>query len=64
MAFTQNDLDAVERAIARGVRRVTYSDGQSAEFHSLDEMLRLRDQIKTELNSPAGGGVTFAGRIG
>jgi hypothetical protein len=51
MAWQQSDLDALDAAIKKGVRRVSYQSG-SVEYHSLDEMLRLRDVMTREI---AGG---------
>lgn len=44
MAWTQSDLDAIDAALAKGVKRVQY-DNQMVEYHSLDELLKLRDLI-------------------
>lgn len=49
MAFQQSDLDQLDTAILGGVKKVTFADGRSTEFHSLDEMRRLRGDIKAEL---------------
>lgn len=46
MAFTQTQLDALETAIAAGTLEVTTGD-KKVRYHSLDEMIRLRDIIKT-----------------
>lgn len=48
MAWTQSDLDKLNAAIARGVRRVAYQTG-SIEYNSLDDMLRLRELMTTEV---------------
>lgn len=56
--FTLSDLYALEKALAEGARRVKYSD-KEVEFRSLDEMLKLRDLIKSEL-----GMGTSCGKIG
>jgi pyruvate/2-oxoglutarate dehydrogenase complex dihydrolipoamide acyltransferase (E2) component len=50
MSWTQTDLDALDRAIASGVKVVRY-DGppaRSVEYHSLDEMMRLRSEVARE----------------
>ena len=47
MPWSQNDLDALDSAIKKGVRSVTYATG-SVTYHSLAEMLRLRDVMKGE----------------
>jgi thiamine monophosphate synthase len=48
MAFSQNQLDALEEAIAKGVTRVQYEDKEIV-YRSLDEMMRLRDKMLREL---------------
>ncbi|MBH3358793.1 phage head-tail joining protein [Pseudomonas guariconensis] len=53
MAYTPAQLAAVERAIARGERIVRYSD-RTVEYRSVDELMKVRDQIRTELAQAAG----------
>ena len=53
MAWTQTDLDALETAIKAGVRTVQYGD-RSISYHSLEEMLKLRDVMKQAVNTAAG----------
>jgi hypothetical protein len=53
MAYTQAHLAAVERAIARGEKVVRYSD-RTVEYRSVDELVRARDLIRTELTKAAG----------
>lgn len=53
MAYTQNHLDAVERAIARGEKVVRYTD-RTVEYRSIDELLKARDVIRTSLTEAAG----------
>lgn len=48
MAWVQSDLDAIEKAIAKGVRKVKYKDYE-AEYNSLDQMLRVRSMIREHL---------------
>lgn len=52
MAFTQADLDKLDRAIAdgRGARQVTFAD-QSVIFHSVADMLKLRSLMKRQIDS-------------
>ena len=45
MAWTQTDLDKLDSAIAKGVRSVQYTSG-TVTYHSLAEMLRLREVMK------------------
>jgi hypothetical protein len=50
MAWTEADLNSLERAIAdgRGARSITFSD-QSVTFGTIDEMLKLRASMKHDL---------------
>jgi hypothetical protein len=48
MAWTTDQLDALEKAIAQGALRVRYSD-KEVQYRSLSEMMQLRDTIKQEL---------------
>ena len=60
MAFTQTDLDAINSAIATGARRVRFQTHE-VEYQSVSDMLRARDVIKAELETPpANGGAMFA----
>lgn len=59
MAWIESDLAKIEKAIATGARRVRFKD-HDTEFHSLDEMLKIRDLIRTDLGVSAdGAGVSF-----
>lgn len=49
MAYQQSDLDKLDASIMTGVKSVTFADGRRTEFHSLDEMRRLRADVKSEL---------------
>jgi hypothetical protein len=51
MPFQQSDLDKLDAAITAGVKKVTFADGRSTEYHSLDEMRRLRADVKAELSA-------------
>ncbi len=53
MAFTQADLDKLDAAIAagRGVKQMTFTDGQSVTFHSIADWQRLRAMMKREVES-------------
>lgn len=64
MAWSSQDVAALETAVKSGVKRVTYHD-HTAEYHSLTEMLQLLDRMRAEVNAAAGnsGGAIFAGRI-
>lgn len=59
MAITQADIDAIDTALATGVRRVTFADGRTTEYHSAEAMLAVRREFVAELNRAAN---TAAGR--
>lgn len=48
MAFTADDLTAIDTAIKSGHRKVKYRD-REVEYRSLDEMKAVRDLIRDEL---------------
>ena len=48
MAFTQNDLDEVKRAIASGELEVQYEDSK-VRYRSMDELLKAKGTIEQEL---------------
>ena len=48
MAFTIEQLNKLEAAIATGVRTVSYN-GESVTYGSLSEMQRIRAQMRQEL---------------
>lgn len=49
MAFTTDQLAAIETAIATGALTVTYN-GRSTTFQSTAQLLRLRDRMLRELS--------------
>lgn len=56
MAYSLADLDAIERAIASGARRVKFED-REVEYRSTTELERARDTIRRALglNDPHNG---------
>ena len=48
MAYTQTQLDILDKAIAQGVTRVEFGD-KIIEYRSLNEMLRIRALMAQEL---------------
>lgn len=48
MAYTQADLDALQKAIAKGAKSVQM-DGERVDFRSLSEMQGLESKLKAEL---------------
>ncbi|MCA0275860.1 MAG: hypothetical protein LCH86_07650 [Proteobacteria bacterium] len=59
MAWTQSDLDRIEKAIASGVRKVRFQTHE-AEYQSMREMLLARDVIKSEIDEAFRPGISFA----
>jgi hypothetical protein len=62
VAWTQTQLDALEAAIARGVRTVTYGD-KSVTYSSLIEMMALRSTIVAELAAAGGADTSRTVRV-
>lgn len=54
MAWTQTDLDRLDAAYARGIRRVTFVDGQTVEYQSVAEYQALRRDMQTAIAEAAG----------
>lgn len=48
MAYTQAHLDALEAALARGERRVTFGD-KTVEYRSIDELQAAIAAVKRDL---------------
>jgi len=48
MAFTTTQLSALETAIAQGALYVQFGE-RRITYHSLDEMIRLRNTMRSEL---------------
>ncbi len=55
MAWTDEDLKALDTAIALGARRVQYRD-KEVEYRTLDEMMRVRALILGSLEGPGASG--------
>lgn len=53
MAYTQADLDAIDRAIALGARVVRFSDNSSVEYRSLEELRTARSVIDDTMAAAA-----------
>jgi hypothetical protein len=54
MAWTQTDLDAIDKAIASGAVRVDYPGGGSVTYRSLADMRSVRGDIAKSVNDAAG----------
>lgn len=48
IAYTKENLIALQKAIVEGVRRVKYTD-KEVEYRSLDDMLKIEKKLKDEL---------------
>ncbi|MCC4234533.1 hypothetical protein LL253_17820 [Sphingobium soli] len=51
--WTDSDLIAVRRAIASGVRSVTFADGRKTEYQSLDQLMAAERVIDASLKMQA-----------
>jgi hypothetical protein len=54
MAYTQEHLLALETALARGERRVTFAD-KTVEYRSVDEIIAAIRAIERQLNHTGPG---------
>lgn len=52
-AYTEADLTKIRAAIASGLRRVTFADGRSTEYQSLDHMLAAEKVIAAQVGMAA-----------
>lgn len=59
MAWSQSDLDAIEKAIASGARRVRFQTHE-VEYQSTSEMLKARDVIRADIDVSTRPGVMLA----
>lgn len=55
MAFTQTDLDNINRAIAKGKLTVEV-DGAKVQYHSMSDLLMAKSVIERELSAGSSGG--------
>lgn len=55
MAYTLEQLEKLEAAIASGVETVRYGD-KTVTYHSLDQMRALRDEMRSSLGVSGGNG--------
>ena len=65
MAFTAADVEAIERAIARGETKVRFADGREVTYRTVEDLLRARSAMQAETTVAADplqqpGGVTYA----
>lgn len=59
MAWTNADLTTIRVAIAAGTRKVTFADGRSHEYQSLDQLIAAEKVIAAALvmQTASGSGV-------
>lgn len=60
MAWTQDDIDALDSAYAKGAQSVTTSDGKSVTFRSVDEYMRLRKVMQAEVAGSSARPASYA----
>lgn len=49
MAFTQEQLTELEAAIASGAKEVKMANGNTAIYHSLEQMLAVKSMMEQDL---------------
>ena len=52
MAYTEIQLQALESALAKGERRVTFAD-KTVEYRSVDELMAAIREVRATLNKPS-----------
>lgn len=55
MAVTQQDIDALNAAIASGERMVVLN-GQSVTYRSIDDLIKARNDLRKEMADAAAAG--------
>jgi hypothetical protein len=55
LATLEAQLDRLRQSRAAGVRKVTYSDGRSHEFGTLDELRRVEQDLERRIRALQGG---------
>lgn len=58
MAFTTQDLAAIDAAIASGELMIRAADGKTVTLRTMDELLKARDTILAGMPVPLGAGAT------
>jgi len=53
MAVSQADIDALNKAIASGVRSVTLG-GQTVIYNTTESLIKARDNLQAQLNAESG----------
>lgn len=63
MAWTQDDLDTISKAIAQGARRVRFQTHE-VEYQSMAEMMKAREAIQASLGQSPSAGVILTEFLG
>jgi hypothetical protein len=56
MAFTPEDVAALEKAIAGGVLKARMSNGEEVQFDSMGDLVRRLRFVESRLTPQGGGG--------
>lgn len=62
MAVSQADIDALNEAIAAGVRQVTIG-GQTVTYNTTESLIKARDDMRNELKALAPAGTKRSRRF-
>ena len=54
MAFTTDDLDAINDALATGEMEVEFADGKRVRYRSVGDLMRAKQHIESRMNSESG----------
>ena len=54
MAFTQDDLTAINDAIATGELEVQFADGKRVRYRSINELMRAKQHIENSISTADG----------
>lgn len=49
MAFTQDDLDVINDAIATGELEVQFADGKRVRYRSVEQLMKAKQHIENEI---------------
>lgn len=56
MAWTESDIEVIERAISSGTLSVQFGD-RSVTYRSINDLIKARNAMKSAINGSAVGGV-------
>jgi hypothetical protein len=48
---TQADIDAIDRAIATGERKVRFADGREVEYRAISDLIAARGLLSVNISS-------------